>query len=167
MRFWKISSCFPSLPHHQTRACESGEHETEEVECYGTGASGVREGCAGGVADGNVCTDSSVIASVSIPVDGLAILGCHNLTDFHQFGCVAGNRLANIGAARVYEHNSRFNGVFGNPVPKEKPATEVTDFSKNLVLNQSPSPPQQYSRSKDQESAGDCKEACTGTAGGR
>ena len=39
------------------------------------------------------------------------------------------------------------------PRPKEKPATEVTDFSVNLVLNQSPSPPQQYARSEDQDAA--------------
>ena len=49
---------------------------------------------------------------------------------------------------------------------QEKPATEVTDFSVNLMLNQSPSPPQQYSRSKDQDGAKDREEPCTGAAGG-
>ena len=52
-----------------------------------------------------------------------------------------------------------------NPSPKEKPATKVTDFSVNLVLNQSSSPPQQYARSKDQDAAEDRKEPCTGAAG--
>jgi hypothetical protein len=41
----------------------------------------------------------------------------------------------------------------------------VTDFSVNLVLNQSPSPPQQYSRSKDQDTAEDCEEPSAGAAG--
>ena len=50
---------------------------------------------------------------------------------------------------------------------KEKPATEVTDFSVNLVLNQSPSPPQQYARSKDQDAAEDREKPCAGAAGGR
>ena len=31
------------------------------------------------------------------------------------------------------------------------------------MLNQSPSPPQQYSRSKDQDTAEDCEEPCAGT----
>ena len=43
----------------------------------------------------------------------------------------------------------------------------MTDFSVNLVLNQSPSPPQQYSRSKDQDAAENREEPCTGAAGGR
>ena len=50
--------------------------------------------------------------------------------------------------------------------PKEKPATEVTDFSVNLVLNQFTSPPQQYSCSKDQDAAEDREEPCAGAAGG-
>ena len=43
----------------------------------------------------------------------------------------------------------------------------MTDFSVNLMLNQSPSPPQQYSRSKDQDGAEYRVEPCTGAAGGR
>ena len=43
----------------------------------------------------------------------------------------------------------------------------MTDFSVNLVLNQSPSPPQQYSRSKDQDAAEDREEPCAGAAGVR
>ena len=43
----------------------------------------------------------------------------------------------------------------------------MTDFSVNLMLNQSPSPPQQYARSKDQDAAEDCEEPCAGAAGGR
>ena len=35
------------------------------------------------------------------------------------------------------------------------------------MLNQSPSPPQQYSRSKDQDTAEDCEEPCAGAAGVR
>ena len=54
---------------------------------------------------------------------------------------------------------------FYQPPPKEKPATEVTDFSVNLVLNQSTSSPQQYSRSKDQDTAEDHEEPCAGAAG--
>ena len=42
----------------------------------------------------------------------------------------------------------------------------MTDFSKNLVLNESPSPPQQYTRSKDQDAAEDREEPCAGAAGG-
>ena len=57
--------------------------------------------------------------------------------------------------------------VFSNPSPKEKPATEVTDFSVNLVSNQFPSPPQQYARSKDQDAAEDREEPCAGAAGVR
>ena len=57
--------------------------------------------------------------------------------------------------------------VNANPTPKEKPATEVTDFSVNLVLNQSPSPPQQYARSKDHDAAEDREEPCAGAAGCR
>ena len=56
---------------------------------------------------------------------------------------------------------------FSNPFSKEKPATEVTDFSVNLVLNQSPSPPQQYTRSKDQDAAEDREEPCSRATGGR
>ena len=47
---------------------------------------------------------------------------------------------------------------------QEKPATEVTDFSVNLVLNCSPSPPHQYARSKDQDTAEDREEPCAGAA---
>ena len=47
---------------------------------------------------------------------------------------------------------------------KEKPATEVTDFSVILVLNQSPSPPQQNSHSKDQDTAEDREEPCARAA---
>ena len=53
-----------------------------------------------------------------------------------------------------------------NPSPKEKPATKVTDFSVNLVLNQFQSPPQQCSRSKDQDAAEDREEPCAGATGG-
>jgi hypothetical protein len=35
-----------------------------------------------------------------------------------------------------------------------------------LLLNQSPSPPQQYSRSKDQDAAEDREDPCTGATGG-
>ena len=42
----------------------------------------------------------------------------------------------------------------------------MTDFSINLVLNHSPSPPQQYTRSKDQDAAEDREEPCAGAAGG-
>ena len=42
----------------------------------------------------------------------------------------------------------------------------MTDFSVNLVLNQSTSSPQQYSRSKDQDAAEDREEPCAGAAGG-
>ena len=41
----------------------------------------------------------------------------------------------------------------------------MTDFSVNLVLNQPPSPAQQYSRSKDQDGAEYREEPCAGTAG--
>ena len=41
----------------------------------------------------------------------------------------------------------------------------MTDFSVNLVLNQSTSSPQQYSRSKDQDAAEDREEPCAGATG--
>ena len=55
---------------------------------------------------------------------------------------------------------SSFGGLFdayvrANHTSKEKPVTEVTDFSVNLVLNQFPSLQQQYARSKDQDAAED------------
>ena len=54
-----------------------------------------------------------------------------------------------------------------NSCAKEKPATEVTDFSVNLVLNESSSPPQQYACSKDQDAAEDREAPCAGAAGVR
>ena len=68
---------------------------------------------------------------------------------------------------KLFTLTGKAGGFCHAEATKEKPVTEVTDFSVNLVLNQFPSLQQQYTRSKDQDAAEDREDPCAGAAGVR